>query len=76
VLSGYVLIQTEVGMASGVEEALRAVDGVTSVDLVTGPYDVIATTEAAGMQELGPLMNRIQSVHGIARTLTCSVINS
>lgn len=71
-LNGYVLIQTEVGMASGVGQALNNVDGVTSVDLVTGPYDVIAVTQTADFQELGALMNRIQAVDGVARTLTCS----
>jgi len=76
VLNGYVLIQTDVGMAPGVERALRDVEGVTSVDLVTGPYDVILTTEADGLHELGPLMNRIQSVRGVARTLTCAVMGS
>jgi hypothetical protein len=72
VLNGYVLIQTEVGMASGVGEALLGVDGIKAVDLVTGPYDVIAMTQATDFQELGALMNRIQAVDGVARTLTCS----
>jgi DNA-binding Lrp family transcriptional regulator len=74
-MTGYVLIQAEVGMAKDVGSALSAVEGVTGVDMVTGPYDVIARTEAQDFEQLGTLMNRIQSVAGIARTLTCSVLH-
>ena len=74
-MDGYVLIQAEVGMAKGVGQALRSVDGVTDVDMVTGPYDVIARTRAEGFDELGGLMARIQAVDGVARTLTCSVLH-
>jgi DNA-binding Lrp family transcriptional regulator len=75
VLNGYVLIQAEVGMARNVGDALGAVDGVTQVDMVTGPYDVIARTQASDFEQLGALMNRIQTVDGVARTLTCSVLH-
>ena len=74
-LNGYVLIQAEVGMAKDVGKALGDVDGVTGVDMVTGPYDVIARTQADDFEQLGGLMNRIQTVDGVARTLTCSVLH-
>ena len=74
-LSGSVLIQAEVGMAKDVGKALGTVDGIKEVDMVTGPYDVIARTEAADFEELGGLMTRIQTVDGVARTLTCSVLH-
>ena len=75
VLNGYVLIQAEVGMAKDVGQALGGVDGVTSVDMVTGPYDVIARTQAVDFEQLGAMMSRIQTVDGVARTLTCSVLH-
>jgi hypothetical protein len=75
VLNGYVLIQAEVGRAKGVGEALSDVDGITEVDMVTGPYDVIARTKAEDFEELSGLMTRIQTVAGVARTLTCSVLH-
>jgi Lrp/AsnC ligand binding domain len=75
VLNGYVLIQAEVGMAKNVGHALGAVDGVMSVDMVTGPYDVIARTQADDFEQLGSLMSRIQTVDGVARTLTCSILH-
>ena len=37
----YILIQTEVGKASGVAKAVSAIAGVTLAEGVTGPYDVI-----------------------------------
>jgi hypothetical protein len=74
-MTGYVLIQAEVGMAKDVGSALSSVEGVTGVDMVTGPYDVIARTEAKDFEQLGALMGQIQNVAGIARTLTCSVLH-
>jgi hypothetical protein len=43
---------------------------------VTGPYDVIARTEAATIDELGKMVvSRVQMIDGITRTLTCPVVN-
>lgn len=71
----YILIQTEVGKAAAVADEVRAVNGVTEADDVTGPYDVIVRAEAETVDDLGKLVvARIQSVEGITRTLTCPVI--
>jgi DNA-binding Lrp family transcriptional regulator len=75
-VSAYVLIQTDVGQASAVAEAVQAIDGVTAADGVTGPYDVIARAEADGVDELGRLVvSGIQRVDGVTRTLTCPIVN-
>jgi DNA-binding Lrp family transcriptional regulator len=74
-VTAYLLIQTEVGKAAHVVEAIRHVDGVVSADDVTGPYDVIVVTEAPSIDELGKLVvSKIQAVDGITRTLTCPVV--
>ena len=74
-LSAYVLIQTEVGKAGQVAEAIRGIDGVQRAEDMTGPYDVIARVQASGMDELGRLVvARIQAVDGVTRTLTCTMI--
>jgi DNA-binding Lrp family transcriptional regulator len=74
-LSAYVLIQTEVGKAGQVAEAIGRIDGVQRVEDVAGPYDVIARVQAPGMDELGRLVvARIQAVDGVTRTLTCTMI--
>jgi len=74
-LSAYVIIQTEVGKAAHVAQAVSDLDGVESAEDVTGPYDVIARVQAPGMDELGRLVvSRVQVVDGVTRTLTCTVI--
>jgi DNA-binding Lrp family transcriptional regulator len=75
-VSAYILIQTEVGKASQVVEAIRRLDGIVEADDVTGPYDVIVKAQAGTMDELGKMVvSQIQLVEGITRTLTCPVVN-
>lgn len=72
----FVLIQTEVGKAAQVAEDVKNIEGVTSADDVTGPYDVIVQAEADTLDELGKLVvSKIQLVEGITRTLTCPVVH-
>jgi DNA-binding Lrp family transcriptional regulator len=74
-VQAYILIQTEVGKAAQVASEIRSVTGVSEAEDVTGPYDIIVRAEAKDMDELGRfLVTRIQSVHGVTRTLTCPVI--
>jgi len=76
VVEAYVLIQTEVGKAKVVADRVRAIDGITSADDVTGPYDVIVRAEASDVDQLGRLVVAgIQSIGGITRTLTCPIVN-
>jgi DNA-binding Lrp family transcriptional regulator len=75
-VQAYILIQTEVGKAAQVAEAIRKIDGVVSADDVTGPYDVIARAEADSVDDLGKMVvSRVQLVDGITRTLTCPVVH-
>lgn len=72
----YVLIQTEVGKAASVVEAVRSIPGVDSADDVTGPYDVIVKASAGDVDQLGKLVvAKVQAIEGITRTLTCPVVN-
>jgi DNA-binding Lrp family transcriptional regulator len=74
-VDAYILIQTEVGKASQVTEHIRGIDGIVSVDPVTGPYDVIARAQAEDLDLLakGTVMP-MQELEGITRTLTCPVL--
>lgn len=75
-VSAYILIQTEVGKAAAVAEEVSNIDGVVSAEDVTGPYDVIARSEANTVDELGQLVvSRVQMISGITRTLTCPVVH-
>ena len=74
-VTAYVLIQTDVGRAAQVAQQVNAIDGVLVADGVTGPYDVIARTEAPSMNDLGRMVVRdIQRIEGITRTITCPVV--
>lgn len=68
----FILIETMVGKNREVVAALRSLEGVKSVDAVTGPYDVIATIEAATLNDIGDIViDKIHPIAGISRTVTC-----
>ena len=74
-VKAYVLIQTDTGRAADVANGIRELAGVISSEAVTGPYDVVVFVEAEDVDALGQLViNSIQPVEGIVRTLTCPVI--
>ena len=74
-VQAYVLIQTDSGRASEVAHEIAEIDGVSSSEAVTGPYDVIVAADADDVDALGHLVvTQIQPVAGIVRTLTCPVI--
>ncbi|MBD0292696.1 MAG: Lrp/AsnC ligand binding domain-containing protein [Jiangellaceae bacterium] len=75
-VNAYILIQTEVGKAADVAREIAEIDGVTTAEDVTGPYDVIVRAEARNVDELGKLVvAKVQAVAGITRTLTCPVVH-
>jgi DNA-binding Lrp family transcriptional regulator len=75
-VTAYILIQTEVGKAAQVALQVGAIEGVVSAEDVTGPYDVIARSEADSVDELGQMVvSRVQMIEGITRTLTCPVVH-
>ena len=72
----YILIQTEVGKAAEVAAAIGTLEGITEAEGVTGPYDVIVRAEAQNLDELGKLVvAKVQSVSGITRTVSCTVVH-
>lgn len=74
-MAAFILIQTEVGKTHVAEQA-AAIEGVTSAENVTGPYDVIVRAKADSMDDLGRLVvSHIQLIEGITRTVTCPVVN-
>jgi DNA-binding Lrp family transcriptional regulator len=74
VLSAYVLVESEVGKVA-MSQALSGRDGVQLTEDLAGTYDVIATVQAPGLDQLGRLVvSRIQVLDGVTRALTCMVI--
>lgn len=73
----FVLIETAVGKNKEVVNGIKKIEGVKSVDTVTGPYDVIAIVEADSLNTIGDIVTaRIHPIPGISRTVTCLAIKS
>ncbi len=71
----FVLIETAVGRSKDVVTTLRKLEGVNSVDTVTGPYDIIAIVERETLNDIGDLVTgKIHPIAGISRTVTCLAI--
>jgi len=71
----FVLMEAVVGKTKEVVDGLRQVEGVESVDTVTGPYDVIAIIETETLNEIGDIVTeKIHPIAGISRTVTCLAI--
>ena len=73
----FVLIETAVGKNKDVVDHLSQMNGVKSVDTVTGPYDIIAIVEGESLNDIGDLITgKIHPVSGINRTVTCLAIRA
>ncbi len=73
----FVLIETVVGRNREVVAALKQLEGVKSVDTVTGPYDIIAIIEGETLNDIGDLVTgKIHPITGISRTVTCLAIQA
>ena len=72
----FVLIETAVGKTKDVVSALNSVDGVASVDVVTGPYDIIAIVSAPDLSSVGDTVTgSVHTIAGIVRTVTCLAVS-
>ena len=68
----YILIEAQVGRVQQVAEAIRALEGIESADVVTGNFDIIALVEAPDMATVAELVtSRVQGTRGVMRTITC-----
>ena len=74
-VEAYVLIQTEQGKMAEAAEQVQTLEEVDKVDVVTGPYDVIAHVVADEIDAIGKLVvSEVQTAAGVIRTLTCPVV--
>ena len=71
----FILIETAVGNTRDVVNALKGLEGIQSVDVVTGPYDIIAVVEAADLGSIGDMVTgRVHTIAGIQRTVSCLAV--
>jgi len=70
-VKGYLLIKLAPGLESDALSQIRAIPGVSEVNLVFGQWDAIAITEAKSLFELSRIIIReIRGVQGVQDTAT------
>lgn len=75
-MMAYLLINTEAGKALTVLSEIKKVSEIKYAHVVTGLHDVIALVEAESTKMLADeIVNKIQKIDGIQRTVTCIVVN-
>ena len=73
----YLLVETAVGKTRDVAASLRNLDNIESVDVVTGPYDIIAVISGPDMTVVGNVVTEdIHTVAGVVRTVTCVAVGN
>ena len=71
----FVLVETAIGKTNDVLVAMKLIPGVMTADAVTGPYDLIITVEGTDHNAIGILVtNKVHSIPGIVRTMTCFAV--
>ena len=71
----FILIETAVGKTREVANTLMDLGGMQSVDVVTGPYDVIAVIDTPDINTMGSLVTeKLHTISGVVRTVTCVAV--
>lgn len=75
-LKAYVLINTKIGKTAEVAKSLKSMPEVRKLDIIMGPYDIIAEVETESHDTLSHIvMHRMQEIDAIKHTMTCTVVN-
>ena len=72
----FVMLTIEPKQAAAVTSALKRMPGVRRLQSVSGPFDMIATVEAAGVAEMDAVIDEIGAVKGVERTNTSLVLST
>ncbi len=71
----YVLIRTQPGLTDAIYQSLLKSSLVRSLEMITGPYDLVAVIEAATTNDILVAVRRdIRPAAGVWDTVTCLVI--
>jgi DNA-binding Lrp family transcriptional regulator len=74
-MEAFIFLQVQVGTDAQVAGLVADLPGVVSVDVVSGPHDVVVRAEADSIDELGKRVLRpIQEIEGVTRTLTSPIM--
>lgn len=66
----FMLIEVETGKIHDVIDKLKNMEGVKEIYAITGPYDVIAKIAADNMESIKAIIEKIQNVPGVTKTLS------
>ncbi len=72
----FVMLTVEPKQSATVTAALRRLDGVRRLRSVSGPFDMIASVEAAGVADMDALIDEIGAVKGVERTNSAIVLST
>jgi DNA-binding Lrp family transcriptional regulator len=71
-VKAFVLIVVDPAKTLSVYEHLRAVEGISEVHQVMGPYDIVAVVDVPNLSDVpGVISRHIRAVDGIESTTTC-----
>jgi DNA-binding Lrp family transcriptional regulator len=73
-LEAFILLNTEAGLLWKVADSVRSIPGVTISRAVTGQFDVIIYVEFSRIEDLGIMIEQIQSLPGVEKTHTSIVM--
>ncbi len=75
-LKAYILINTQIGKTSEVLKKLKEMSEIKHLDIIMGPYDIIAQVETDSHDSLSHIvMQKLQNIDAIKHTMTCTVVN-
>jgi DNA-binding Lrp family transcriptional regulator len=70
-VKGYTLIKLVPGLESNALSQIRAIPGITELNLVFGQWDAIAAAETTSLFELAKvIVSEVRSVQGVQDTTT------
>jgi len=72
----FIMLTVEPKQAAAVTAALKRMPGVRRLQSVSGPFDMIAAVEAAGVAEMDALIDEIGAVKGVERTNSSIVLST
>jgi len=71
-IKAFVLIVVDPAKTQEVYDRLKAVEGISEVYQVMGPYDIVAVIDVPSLTEVPAVISRhIRTVEGIESTTTC-----
>ena len=72
----FIMLTVEPKQAAAVTAALKRMPGVRKLQSVSGPFDMVATVEAASVSDMDGLIDEIGALRGVERTNSSIVLST